>query len=69
MHSFNNLCYTDIVGHMFNTVTVPLVRNVDVGRLEGRSSGNGRGVLPSVEWTVINLFGANRCHLANKLYT
>ena len=52
---------------MFNTVTVPLVRNVDGERSEGRSSVSGRGVLSSGVWIVINLFMANCCHLANRL--
>ena len=54
---------------MFNTVAVPLVRNVARGEecCEGRSSVSGQGVLPSGEWIVINLFMANCCHLANRL--
>ena len=69
MHSFNHLCYNDNVGHtyMFNTVTVPLVRNYDGECSEGRSSLSRRGVLPSGEWIVINLFVANCCHLANRV--
>ena len=39
------------------TVTVPLLRNVDVARSE----------LPYGEWIVINLFVVNSCHLANML--
>ena len=69
MHSFNHLRYNDTVVHtyMFNTVTIPLVRNVDGKRSEGRSSVSGRGVLPSGEWMLINSFVANCCHLANRL--
>ena len=55
MHSLNHVCCNLIDGHkyMFNTVTVPLVRNVDGERSQGRSSVSGRGLLPLGEWIVV----------------
>ena len=44
---------------IFNTVKVPLARNIEGERSEGRSSVSGRVVLPSGEWIVINVFVVN----------